>query len=249
MKFKSKFLSKYTAAVVAVFLILNISGCVKKDFPSQITQVLFVPLSPNATAVDFAINGVLFATTVGYTTTAGTLNYQLPYYTLYPQDASVIAYKNPSGSNNTLAAITADLQSDKVYSTFLIDYAASAKVVIVNDDLRDPSSGKVKIRFFNFSPNAPAMDVVYTNAAGTVVKLFTGRAFNGQVNNPDYEKFSEIEAGVYTFLFNDAVTGATIYTTSALTLKPDRIYTLASRGFIGGPTGQAIGGFLYPNKP
>ena len=44
-----------------IFLVLSLTflglGCVKKDAESKIAQVLLVPLSPNATAVDFSING------------------------------------------------------------------------------------------------------------------------------------------------------------------------------------------------
>ena len=71
-----------------IFLVLSLTflglGCVKKDAESKIAQVLLVPLSPNATAVDFSINGTLYATTVGYSTTTGTVRYTLPYFTIEP---------------------------------------------------------------------------------------------------------------------------------------------------------------------
>jgi hypothetical protein len=84
---------------------------------------------------------------------------------------------------------------------------------------------------------------------GATGKLFTGRTFNDQAITVDKEKFIEIDAGTYTFIFNNASTGAIIYTTSAQSLLPDRIYTLAVRGFTGGTGTQAIGAWVYPNKP
>ena len=88
-----------------------------------------------------------------------------------------------------------------------------------------------------------------TTTTTSTGNLFTGRTFNDQAVAADKEKFIEIDAGTYTFLFNNASTGATVYTTSAQSLLPDRIYTLAVRGFTGGTGTQAIGAWVYPNKP
>lgn len=237
----------YLVAIIGItsLLLLFVTGCVKKDPESRITQVLLVPLSPNATPCDFSINGTLYATTIGYSTTTGTVRYTLPYYTIEPKAGSTIAY-NISGFPTPFATITKDLQEDNVYSTFLIDSVSKVKAVIVTDDLSEPTPGKAKIRFFHFSPNAPAVDVVIQ---GTTTKLFANRSFNDQVANTANEKFIEIDPGNYTFLFNVAATGATAYTASSQTLLPDRIYTIAARGFVGGAGSQALGAWVYPNKP
>jgi len=245
MKFKRKHLLTAITFIIISLALMNISGCIKKDPESRITQVLLVPLSPNATACDFSINGSLYATTVGYSTTTGTVRYTLPYYTLEPKAGSVIAY-NATGTTNAFASVTRDLEEDRVYSTFLIDSVLKAKAVIVHDDLSEPTPGKVKIRFFHFSANTPALDVV--NSANSAT-LFANRTFNDQVATTSHENFIEIDAGTYTFIFKNKVTGATVYTTSAQSLIPDRIYTLAVRGFTGGTGTQAIGAWVYPNKP
>lgn len=241
-----KIKKSYLLIVFSIGFVLFVdSGCIKKDPESKIAQVLLVPLSPNATAVDFSINGTLFATTVNYSTTTGTIRYTLPYYTVEPKAGSIIAY-NLTGTPTVLASGTKDLEDEKVYSTFLIDSASKAKVAIVNDDLSDPTPGKVKIRFFHFSANTVPLDVSIQGSTG---KLFTNRSFNDQAGNAEREKFIEIDAGTYTFLFTNASTGATVYTTSAQTLLPDRIYTIAVRGFTGGAGTVAIGAWVYPNKP
>lgn len=235
----------FTLLAICSLLFTIFTGCVKKDPESKITQVLLVPLSPNATAVDFSINGTLYATTVGYSTTTGTVRYTFPYYTVEPKAGSVVSY-NATGRTTSFASVTKDLDEDKVYSTFLIDSIGKAKAVIVTDDLNDPTPTKIKIRFFHFSPNTVPLDVVIQGATG---KLFTNRSFNDQATSTDLEKFIEIDPGTYTFLFNNATTGATVYTTTAQVLLPDRIYTLAARGFTGGTGTQAIGAWVYPNKP
>lgn len=248
-------INKRTSLLTIFFcscILLTINSCVKKDPESSIAQVLLVPLSPNTVpattrtfiSCDFSINGTLYATQVGYNTTAGTVRYTLPYYTVEPKAGSIIAY-NVSGLNNKYGSVTKDLEEDKVYSSFLIDTIGSTKTVIVNDNLDDPTPGKVKIRFFHFSPNAPALDVVIQ---GTTTKLFANRAYNDQAANAAYESFIEINPGTYTFLFANATTGATEYTTSAQILLPDRIYTMAARGVKGNVT-SPLGAWVYPNKP
>lgn len=247
MKIKKKYLVVTFSICLALFF--N-PGCIKKDPKSKITQVLLVPLSPNAAAVDFSINGTLYATTVAYTTQTAstftpTVRYTFPYYTLEPKSGSTIAY-NFTGVPTPMASVTKDLEDEKIYSTFLIDSAHEVKVALVNDNLSDPTSGKVKIRFFHFSPNTVPLDVSIQGATG---KLYTNRSFNDQATTTTHENFIEIDAGTYTFLFTNTTTGATVYTTTAQALLPDRIYTIAVRGFTGGTGTQAIGAWVYPNKP
>lgn len=236
---------RFTVLLISVSLLIVLSGCIKKDPVSSIAQVLLVPLSPNRTAVDFSINGTLYATAVGYSTTTGTVRYTLPYYSIEPKAGSVIAYNN-NGYTTVAASVTKDINDEEVYSTFLIDSANKVKAVIVTDDLSEPAAGKVKVRFFHFSPNTVPLDVTIQGSAS---KLFTARSFNDQATTVTHENFIEIDPGTYTFLFTNASTGATVYTTTAQVFLPDRIYTLAARGFTGGTGTQAIGAWVYPNKP
>jgi len=247
------FIKSFNFLIIICTAFVGLTGCVKKDPESRIAQVLMVPLIPNlvpiasatpAISVDFSINGVLQATSVGYSTTAGTLRYAFPYFTVTPRDNSVIAY-NLTGTQNVIASVTTDLKENQVYSSFLIDSIQKAKAVIVKDDLNPPSAGRVKIRFFHFSPNALALDVL---VQGTSNKMFTNRSFNDQFSSPFYQNFIEMDAGTYTFVFLNAATGATVYTTSAQVLLPDRIYTLEARGVVGNVT-SPIGAFVYANKP
>ncbi len=242
MLFKNKFINHFA---ITGFVIFSLMGCVKKDPISTIAQVLLVPLSPNAPAIDFSINGALYATSVGYSTTTGTVRYTLPYYTIEPKANATVAY-NATGNSTVFGSVTKDMADEKVYSTFLIDSFAKVKAVIVNDDLSEPTVGKVKIRFFHFSTNTVPLDIVITGATN---KLFTARSFNDQATNASFENFIEIDPGVYTFQFNNAVTGANLYTTTTQTLLTDRIYTLAARGFTGGTGTMALGAWIYPNKP
>ncbi len=240
-----KYLKKIKLLFTFFSTLILMSSCVKKDPISRITQVLLVPLSPNTPAIDFSINNTLYATIVGYSTTTGTIRYTLPYYTLEPKDSKV-SY-NLSGTNNAVASVMANLEEDKVYSTFLIDSFSKAKAVIVNDDLSEPlTPGKVKIRFFHFSPNAPAVDI---RVVGATTNLYSNRIFNDQSANASYQSFIEVDPGSYAYEIRLAGTSTVAYTIPAQTLLADRIYTIAARGFVGGTGSQALGGWVYPNKP
>ena len=85
-------------------------SCVKKDPLMRMTQILMVPLSPDAANVDFSLNDNVVATSVGFSTTVGTVTYTLPYYTLTP-GTTEIAY-NISGSATSYAALTTAADDD-----------------------------------------------------------------------------------------------------------------------------------------
>jgi hypothetical protein len=237
---------KYISILPILAILLLNSSCLKKEPKSTLTQVLLVPLSPNAILVNFSVNGNVLATQVGYSTATGTTRYTLPYYSFEAKAGSTISYNNQN-TNLPIASINTDLNDEKVYSTFLIDSFNKAKAVLVNDDLSEPTTpGNIKIRFFHFSPNAPTINV---GLVGNASNLWSNRSFNDQATTQSWEKFIELPAGSYSFEFRNASTGAVAYTIPTQTLLADRIYTIAARGFVGGAGNQALGGWVYPNKP
>jgi hypothetical protein len=202
-----------------------------------------VPLSPDAAAVDFVINDLVQATTVNYSSTVGTAIYSFPYYTITPGSTKVTY--NLSGTTTAYATVTGPIDPETAYSTFLIDSVKRAKLVITKDDVSEPREGKVKLRFLHFSHNAPAMDVSKSGGA----TLFTNRSFNDQEGNAAFQKFIEVDPGSYQFIFKTSGTTTTLYTTSTINLLPDRIYTLAARGAVGGAGNKALGAWWYANRP
>lgn len=229
--------------LVASTLFTTLS-CIKKDPLMRIAQVLFVPLSPDAPAVDFSLNKKAVATTINYSATVGTASYNFPYFTTTPGTNS-LSFNVSGSATNSLAAVSNEIEEDKAYSAFLIDSVKRAKLAFVKDNLDEPTPGKVKIRFFHFSTNAPAVDVTL-GATGPV--LFANRSFNDQEGNDAKQEFIEIDPGIYNFVFKLTGTNTAAYTTSSLNLLPDRIYTLAARGFVGGATNRALGAWFYANK-
>lgn len=234
--------SKITLTLAMATLLVGGVSCVKKDPLQQISQVLLVPLSPDAVAVDFIINNQVQATTVNYSSTVGTATYGFPYYTILP-GTTTVTY-NITGTATPYATASTNIEPESAYSTFLIDSASKSKMAVVKDDLKEPSAGKVKIRFFHFAPNANPMDVAKVGGA----TLFTNRSFNDQ-GTAALQQFIEVDPGPYVFSFRNVGTTTEVYKTSTINLLPDRIYTLAARGFVGGATNRALGAIIYANRP
>jgi hypothetical protein len=237
--------NKLNIIALALLSVFTFSGCVEKDPIRASAQVLFVPLSPNSTPVDFLVNDNRVGTTFNYSSTVGTVRYTIPYFIFEPKATNTFAY-NFTGGNIVAGSVSQAVNDEEAYSTFLIDSIGKAKVAIVKDDLTEATPGKIKIRFFHFSPNTVPMDVTIQGATS---KLFVNRSFNDQATTASHQNFIEIDPGTYTFVFTNATTNAVLYTTTSQILLTDRIYTLAARGFTGGAGNQALGAWLYPNKP
>ena len=236
---------RYSKTILALAFSTILTGvsCIKKDPLAQISQVLMVPLSPDAAAVDFVINDLVQATTVNYSSTVGTAIYSFPYYTITPGNTKVTY--NVSGTTNAYATLTGPIDPETAYSTFLIDSVKRAKLVVTKDDVSEPPEGKVKLRFLHFSPNAPAIDVLKMGGA----VMFTNRSFNDQESNNTFQQFIVVDPGSYQFVFRTAGTTTALYTSSVINLLPDRIYTLAARGSVGGAGNKALGAWWYANRP
>lgn len=69
---------------------------------------------------------------------------------------------SPTGTTNYVIDATVNLDINKPYSVFAIDSVSKIYAAVVSDDLTAPASGKAHVRFFHFSANAPAVDIVVT---------------------------------------------------------------------------------------
>lgn len=78
------------------------------------------------------------------------------------------------GPRATVLTLSLNMEADKYYSLFAIDSAQKPDHVLLTDDMTLPSSGKVKVRFMNMSPDAGVIDIV--NAA-TNTALSSGLSY------------------------------------------------------------------------
>jgi hypothetical protein len=130
------------------------------------------------------------------------------------------------------------------YSVFAIDSVAEIKAAVVMDDLTTPAAGKAHVRFFHFSPNAPAVDIAVTG--GPVV--FSNRMFNDQSTNASLSNFTPLDAGTYNLEVRLAGTNTVVLALPNVTLTAGKIYTVFAKGFAGGTGMQALGAQVIVNN-
>ena len=204
------------------------------DNPSK-SKVMVVHASPNAPNVDVRINNTIALTNVAYPTNSN--------YTELNSGANNIKV-SPTGTTTYVIDATVNLDANKNYSVFAIDSVNKIKAAVTTDDLTAPASGKAHIRFFHFSPNAPAVDIAI--AGGAV--LFPNRSFNDQATNSTYTNFTPVNAGTYNLEVRPAGTSTVALALPNITLTAGKIYTVFAKGFLGGTGAQALGAQVIVNN-
>lgn len=208
-----------SAAFVSILLL---AGCNTKDgtIAPQNAAFLVAHISPDAPNIDILGNGQLLTQDVPYA------NY-LPYILAAPGLLNLAILE--ANTSNFIINTNVDLQPGIAYSMFTVDSADKMKLSVVKDTFSIPPSDSVKIRFFNFSPNAPALDLVEIGGD----TLYSNRSFNDQDVNQEYEKFMDLEARTYNFEVRESATGMVLFTFTEQ-FEGGRVYTLFMRGFLGG---------------
>jgi hypothetical protein len=204
------------------------------DLPSQ-AQVMVVHASPDAPNVDVRVNNAVVLSNVAFPSNspylgvnAGTANFKI----------------SPTGTTTYVIDASVDLEADKYYSVFAIDQVSKIKAAVVSDNLATPASGKAHVRFFHFSPNAPAVDIAVKN--GPVV--FANRTFNDQSTNASLATFTPLDAGTYDLEVRAAGTSIVVLNLPGVTVTAGKIYTVFAKGLVGGTEGKALGAQVITNN-
>ncbi|MFD2581222.1 DUF4397 domain-containing protein [Pedobacter vanadiisoli] len=159
-----------------------------------------------------------------------------------------------AGPNGPIANFAHSLFAVKKKLASTLNPGNIDSLILVYDDLTLPASGKAKIRFANFSPDAPKVDLTYT--AGT--EVFAGVAYGNFGNQTlipytsgkapavieglswrTLGPFKEIDAGTnVSLLIKDNATKAVIPLTNtalnAAIFEAGKIYTVYINGTISG---------------
>ncbi len=121
------------------------------------------------------------------------------------------------------------LEGGKYYSAHITDTGANTKLLLLQDQLTQPDTGRSRHRFVNLMPNVPAIDLYYgpTKVADNVAYLSASPYFD--VPRPASNLAWTIrEAGT-------AATSAALATyTSTNTTLDQRVYTSFALGYKGG---------------
>jgi hypothetical protein len=214
-----------------------LTSCSKEDdvMAPATARLMVVHASPNAPAVDVRVNNGVALSNVAYPANSN-------YSSIGAGSTNIKV--SPTGSTNYVIDATVDLKSNMNYSVFAIDSVAKIKAAVVTDDLTAPAAGKAHVRFFHFSPNAPAVDIAVTG--GPVV--FSNRMFNDQATNNALQNFTPLDAGTYNLEVRLAGTNTVVLSLPNVMLTAGKIYTVFAKGFVGGTGMQALGAQVITNN-
>lgn len=222
-------------ALSLLMLTLTQVSCDKEEEENAQARVMVIHASPNAPAVDVRVNNAVALTGVAYPANSS--------YTVVDPGSTNLKVA-PTGTTNHVIDATVMLNANTSYSVFAIDSVAKIKAAVVSDNLATPAAGKAHIRFFHFSPNAPAVDIAVTG--GPV--LFANRSFNDQAANASFANFTPVDAGTYALQVRAAGTNTTVLSIPNVPLTAGKIYTVFARGFLNGSGAQALGAQVIMNN-
>jgi hypothetical protein len=169
----------------------------------------------------------------------------------FVQETNTTSY---SGPNGPIADFAHTLFTVKKRLSSTLNPNNIDSLILVYDDLTLPAAGKAKVRFANFSPDAPQLDFSYSGGASIFTKVGYGN-FGDQVVIPytngkspsvidglswkTLGPFKEVPAGTnVTFQIKDTGSQAIIPVTgnslSGITLADGKIYTIFINGLIAG---------------
>lgn len=225
------------AAVMLLFTIAII-GCSDNSNPMNPIEskanVLVAHASPNAPGVDLLVDGTVAGTNLTFPNNTG-------YLSVNSGERNIKV--NVTGTSTTVINANVPFATDMNYSVFAIDSVSNISPVVVTDNLTTPASGKSHVRFFHFSPNAPAVDVAVNG--GPV--LFSNRTFNKNVTGTEMA-FTPVDAGTYNLEVRLAGTSTVVLDLPGIVLENGKIYTIFAKGFVGGTGSQALGAQIIVNK-
>ncbi len=172
------------------FLLL-MNGCKvdKGTNDSQPAALISVwALSPDAPKINVFINGTNTATS-------------LPFgnYTLYNQSTSVsttLIAQTTSGQMLVDTSLTTT--ANNYYSLFLIDTLRAIKTIFIKDNL-GTATDTLYLRFFNFSPDAPAVDIYSYSDSTNHKTLWKNRSISNDISSDSINSFIGSKVGTYNF--------------------------------------------------
>jgi len=197
--------------------IIGVVSCNTKNDNTSVPVSYFgvVNASPDSGNLDIYVGGNVAAQNFAYGADTG-------YFAINPGTYSLQVA--PTGTSNFVINSNVTFAPATSYSVFTIDSTNA----VVTDSFTVPSTDSVRVRFFHFSPNAPAVDIAV--AGGST--WFTNRTFNDQAANAGYQSFVTIPAGTYNLEVRVAGTSTVVLPLPSEALVGGNVYTLYARGVL-----------------
>lgn len=230
-----KKLSLLKSVALGALLIILAAGC-RQNYVRphgyygnyyDIAALQFVNASPDAPGVNLYLNENRVNGLYGYTDNSY-------YFNAYAGTRAAHIYEG--GTKKLSSDIV--LKDDRYYSLFLAGRFATPELVLLEDSLKRPASGKTHIRFVNMSLGAPSLDLGLAN--GTT--LVSGRTYKQN------SAYIPVDGDTkYTFVIRENGATAVKVTLPETTLAAGRSYTIWVKGAYADAGLTGVGGEIMRN--
>lgn len=139
---------------------------------------------------------------------------------------------NLAGTSTSVVNQRIQLQEDHRYTMFVYDTGSRVKGLFVEDVFPAVEAGKAHIRFFHFTPDAPAVTIGYVKD-GAFTPIFPNRPFETPESGVANQGFTAVAASTYTIEVRRASDDSLVFTRPGVTLTEGKIYTVYAKGLIG----------------
>lgn len=226
-----------TAAILSLCLAVVLPACKKShsapDVP-ETAQVTTVNAAPKVPYLDVYVNGRKSGDRVAYLDEPG-----VAAPSVYVNDtlsSGFLDLKLTDSTSKSIAEGDILVQAQKNYSLIVYDTLSGAvkktRTLLLTDDLSLPGTGKVKVRFLNLSPTAPAVDIDLI-AGSDSIRLASAVAYAGASPNAEaLSVFSPIKSGTYQMKVKtkSGTQSLLLLSIPSVGLSDNKIYTVYLKG-------------------
>ncbi|WP_129717952.1 DUF4397 domain-containing protein [Pedobacter sp. SYP-B3415] len=216
MRFLERFTTVTKVLIAGAALASVLTACKRNDNYEdlQASGIAMIHASPDAPSLDFIVDN----------TRANQREFKLDsaihYLAAYPGTRRFGVTNR--GSSTFLAQNNYSLTPGKFYSAFVINKLSNIDLLVTEDKLVAPASGKARVRFINLSPDAAALDLTITGREG---KLATAKAFK------EIADFADIDPGEgLTLEIAESANPAVKATRPTVSLSAGKVYTIWAKG-------------------
>jgi hypothetical protein len=227
------------------FLILIISlsslfvGCAKDPENLGFSKIMIVNTTPNRTSIDIFFDGTKAnITPLGFGANSN-------YYGITPGDRGIYVMGNVvsnflTGTTISQFVTTTLFQqgnfnikrndaSTPAYTLLVANRAETPELVLIEDDLTVPATGKAGLRLINAGSDAPRVNAFIGTATTPIYSATTGYGFK------EFTSFAPIDALTtgtsYSIQIRNVTTNAVVRT-QTLTAVSGKLYTIVLRGLV-----------------
>ncbi|MDN3583697.1 DUF4397 domain-containing protein [Mucilaginibacter flavus] len=228
-------------APVWILVLCFIASCGKStNITGANTQLQIINLSSDLGPVNLYINSVKQSlTTYTYTNNSG-------YFFLNSLTPPIQFRTANAAAANIPYQIDTVLRSNSKYTLFITGYAKDTTIknsVLSLDTATLPAIGRAKVRFANFSPSSPDLDIKANDTLMVFEPKKLGRKFN------TISPYLSLPTGNYNFTINAHNTPTKVeITLKSVTIQDGRAYTIYTQGIVGRTDSVAFGAAVLTNN-